>query len=122
MNFWDAVATCLRNYAVFQGRARRSEYWWFFLFNLMAQLATGLLDAGLFGVDRSGLFNTLYSLAVLLPGIAVGVRRLHDTDRSGWWLLVFFLPVLGLLLLLAWFARPGTQGPNRFGADPAHPA
>ena len=100
MGFQEAVATCFRNYAVFEGRARRSEYWWFFLFNVLMQGATGLMDAALFGDDSVGLVNGLYSLAVLLPGLAVAVRRLHDVDRSGWWLLISFIPVIGIVLLI----------------------
>ncbi len=91
MGFQDAVATCFRKYADFTGRARRSEYWWFFLFNLLMQIATGLVDAVLFGAEGQGLINLLYSLGVLLPGIAAGARRLHDIDRSAWWLLIIFV-------------------------------
>src|SRR3712207_18440 len=119
MGFQEAVATCFRNYAVFEGRARRSEYWWFFLFNVLMQGATGLVDAALFGDDSVGLVNGLYSLAVLLPGLAVAVRRLHDVDRSGWWLLISFIPVIGIVLLIVWFSQKGDAGPNRFGPDPA---
>lgn len=118
MGFQEAVGTCLQKYAVFEGRARRSEYWWFFLFNIIMQLVTGMIDALLFGEDGFGLVNGLYTLAVLLPGIAVGVRRLHDTDRSGWWLLISFIPVVGFIVLIIWFTRPGTRGANRFGPDP----
>lgn len=119
MGFQEAVATCFRRYAQFDGRSARPEYWWFFLFNLLMQGATGLVDAALFGRDSLGLINGLYSLAVLLPGIAVGVRRLHDTDRSGWWLLISFIPVIGIIMLIIWFCRPGDAGANRFGAPPA---
>nr|WP_264185535.1 DUF805 domain-containing protein [Roseicella aerolata] len=118
VGFQDAVATCFRKYADFTGRARRSEYWWFFLFNLLMQIATGLVDAVLFGAEGQGLINLLYGLGVLLPGIAVGARRLHDIDRSGWWLLLIFVPLVGFILLLVWFIRPGDAGPNRFGPDP----
>ena len=118
MGFQEAVATCFRRYAQFDGRSGRPEYWWFFLFNLLMQGATGLVDAALFGRDSLGLINGLYSLAVLLPGLAVGVRRLHDIDRSGWWLLVSFVPVIGIVMLIIWFCRPGDAGPNRFGAPP----
>ena len=119
MGFQDAVRTCFGKYVDFQGRARRSEYWWFFLFNILMQFATGLVDAVLFGADRVGGVNVLYSLAVFLPGVAVGVRRLHDIGRSGWWLLVSLVPLVGFIVLIVWLARPGDAGPNRFGADPA---
>lgn len=121
MGFQQAIATCLSKYAVFEGRARRSEYWWFFLFNLLMQGATGVLDVVLFGGQSGGLLNGAYSLAVLLPGIGVGVRRLHDTNHSGWWLLVSLVPLLGFLLLIVWLTRPGDAGPNRFGPDPTAP-
>jgi uncharacterized membrane protein YhaH (DUF805 family) len=118
MGFQQAIGICLSKYAVFEGRARRSEYWWFFLFNILMQMATGLLDAAVFGRESIGLFNGIYSLAVFLPGLGVGVRRLHDTGRSGWWLLISLVPLVGFILLVVWLARPGDAGPNRFGADP----
>ncbi|MBK1659496.1 DUF805 domain-containing protein [Paracraurococcus ruber] len=118
MGFQQAVGTCLARYAVFQGRARRSEYWWFFLFTILMQLATGVLDAALFGRDGMGTINLLTTLGLLLPGLAVGVRRLHDTDRSGWWLLVGLVPVIGTIALIIWFSTPGLQGSNRYGPDP----
>lgn len=121
MGFQQAIATCFSKYAVFEGRARRSEYWWFFLFNLLMQGATGLLDAALFGGESGGLLNGLYSLAVLLPGLGVGARRLHDTNHSGWWLLVSLVPLVGFLVLLIWLTRPGDAGPNRFGPAPLAP-
>ena len=68
--------------------------------------------------NRTTRLNGLYSLAVLLPGLGVGVRRLHDTDRSGWWLLISLVPLVGFILLIIWLARPGDAGPNRFGPDP----
>lgn len=122
MGFQEAIVACFRQYAVFEGRAGRPQYWWFFLFNVLMQGATGLVDAALFGGDSMGLVNGLYSLVVLLPGLGVAVRRLHDIDRTGWWLLVSFVPLVGILLLLVWFARPGDAGANRFGPDPRQAA
>ena len=112
MNMIEAVKAAFSNYATFSGRARRSEYWWFFLFNLIVAVLLALVMGG------NNLANSLWSLATLLPSLAVGARRLHDIDRAGWWLLVGFVPVLGWLLLIYWFATKGTLGPNRFGADP----
>ena len=117
MTFQQAIATCLTKYADFQGRACRSEYWYFLLFNLLMNMATGLLDAGIFG-SGVGLLNGLYSLAILIPGIAAGVRRLHDIDRSGWWLLIGFVPLVGTIILVIWLVRRGDAAPNRYGADP----
>lgn len=114
MDFGDAVANGFRNYAGFDGRARRSEYWWWVLFTVLVGLGTATLD--LFsGVP---VFNALTSLALFLPSVAIGVRRLHDTDRSGWWWLIIFVPIVGFILLLVWFCTDGARGANRYGADP----
>ncbi|HEY5982324.1 MAG TPA: DUF805 domain-containing protein [Anaerolineales bacterium] len=104
----------LKKYAVFSGRARRMEYWMFVLFNFIIALVLGLIDGAL-GISRDSsnqsILVGLYQLAILLPTIAVGVRRMHDTDHSGWWLL---LPIVNLIFAVT----DGTKGPNRFGADP----
>jgi uncharacterized membrane protein YhaH (DUF805 family) len=122
MSFQDAIRACFSKYAEFSGRARRSEFWWFTLFTLLASAALGIVDRALFGVAPDGqpvsVLNALFTLAVLLPAIAVGVRRLHDTDRSGWWYLLILIPVLGALVLIFLFAQTGSTGPNRFGPDP----
>jgi uncharacterized membrane protein YhaH (DUF805 family) len=115
MNFQTAVSTCLSKYANFQGRALRSEYWYFVLFLFIVDIVAYLIDMGIFG--RPLLYG-LASLALLLPSLAVGVRRLHDTDRSGWWLLISFIPLIGAIVLIVWFCTQGTQGPNRFGEEP----
>lgn len=112
MNFMTAVKTCLvEKYITVSGRAARSEYWWFVLFvfavGLVLQLIGGDVLSGIFG------------LAVLLPGIAVAVRRLHDLDRTGWWNLLVLIPLIGaLVLIFFFFIHRGTAGPNRFGPDP----
>jgi uncharacterized membrane protein YhaH (DUF805 family) len=111
----------LKKYVVFQGRARRKEYWMFFLFNLLISIGLGIIDAfaGLTISEAGvGMLGTLYSLAVLLPAIAVSVRRLHDTDRSGWWCLIAFIPLVGIIVLLIFFLLDGTPGDNRFGPSP----
>jgi uncharacterized membrane protein YhaH (DUF805 family) len=95
-------------------RACRSEYWYWFLFVVLGQIATAIIDS-VIGVQ---LTTGIFSLVVLLPGIAVGVRRLHDLDRSGWWLLLAFVPLIGTIILIVWFCTRGTPGPNRFGPDP----
>lgn len=111
MTFQDAVTSVFRNYATFSGRAARSEYWWFALFSFLASAVLSLLDG-------SGTLPAIWSLLVLLPTLAVGARRLHDTDRSGWWLLIGLIPLLGWIVLIWFFVTRGTEGPNRFGADP----
>jgi uncharacterized membrane protein YhaH (DUF805 family) len=111
----------LRKYAVFSGRARRSEYWWFVLIYLLISLGLMLLDGILGSAHRfgdAGLLGGLFGLAMLLPSIAVSVRRLHDTNRSGWWLLIAFLPLLGAIVLLVFCALDSQPGENRFGPNP----
>lgn len=111
----------LRKYATFEGRARRKEYWMFTLFNVLIIMGLSLVDymIGTFDAEADiGLLGGIYSLGVLIPSLAVGVRRLHDTDRSGWWLLLTFLPFLGAIILLIFFVLDGTPGQNRFGENP----
>lgn len=122
MNWYLAV---LKKYAVFEGRARRKEYWFFALFNILISLGLGMIDAatGTFSAEGGvGLLGGLYALAVLVPAIAVSVRRLHDTDRSGWWVLIVLIPLIGPIVLLVFMALDGTPGDNRFGADPKREA
>ncbi|MFC4020789.1 DUF805 domain-containing protein [Micromonospora sp. GCM10011542] len=119
----DAIKSVLSQYAGFGGRARRSEYWWFFLFTLILSGVAAVLDGALgtdIGSDPSstGVIGIIVSLALLLPGLAVAVRRLHDTDHSGWWLLIGLVPLVGGIVLLVFFAKDGTRGGNRYGADP----
>ena len=169
MGFAAAVRSCLRQYAGFQGRAARSEYWWFTLALFLAGLIAALIDSRVFGVTATGGIDTvlppepgairagawasvgqgpvasLLGILTFLPALAVAVRRLHDTERSGWLLLLpfaiafggplvalVFVPLFGglaaglwvlvflaaLLLPLWWFVQPGTPGPNAYGPDP----
>ncbi|HZH10451.1 MAG TPA: DUF805 domain-containing protein [Microvirga sp.] len=114
MDFGQSISTCFSKYATFSGRAPRSEYWWFALFGVLLSFGTQILDLFL----GFPVLNLIAMLAVLVPSIAVGVRRLHDTDRSGWWMLLLFIPLIGAIVLLVWFCSRGTLGPNRFGSDP----
>ena len=104
----------LKKYAVFNGRARRKEYWMFFLFNIMIGIALGALD-GLLGTVFLG---SIYSLAVLIPGIAVSVRRMHDIGRTGWWVLICFIPFVGWLVLLYLASIDSDEGANEYGPNP----
>lgn len=111
----------LRQYAVFKGRARRKEYWFFFLFNLIASLVLTVVDFITGSLDPElgmGLLSGLYTLAVLIPSLAVTVRRLHDTDRTGWWLLIGLVPLIGAIVLLVFMLLDSQSGVNQYGANP----
>lgn len=117
----DWFLLAYRRYAVFQGRARRTEYWMFFLMYLVVFLFLAAMDGLLGRWDEKagiGLLSGLFALGSLLPGLGLAVRRLHDTDRSGWWVLVGCIPLVGFLVLMYFAARRGTPGDNRFGPDP----
>ncbi len=103
----------LKNYAVFEGRASRQEYWMFTLFNLIIAFAIGFIGGILSGVTKTnqGVLGVIYNLAVLIPSIAVAIRRMHDTDRSGWWSIV---PIANLIFAI----EAGNEGQNKYGPDP----
>jgi uncharacterized membrane protein YhaH (DUF805 family) len=117
MNFQQAIASCFRNYVTFSGRAPRSEFWFWVLFVILVAIALGILDRALFPDNDVSPLATIWNLAVFLPGLAVAVRRLHDTDHSGWWILIWFT-LIGIIVLLVWYCTKGTPGKNRFGPDP----
>ncbi len=122
MNWYLGV---LKKYAVFSGRARRKEYWFFFLFNIIIQIILGVIDGtiGSFNPEAGmGLLGMLYTLAILIPVIAVSVRRLHDTDRSGWWLLISLIPLIGTIVLLVFMALDSKPGENKYGPNPKESA
>tara|TARA_B100001146_G_scaffold210767_1_gene208845 strand:+ start:849 stop:1229 length:381 start_codon:yes stop_codon:yes gene_type:complete len=118
MSFTEAVKTCFEKYAVISGRARRSELWWFGLFTWGGSFLISFVEGAVLQGLTWGLLGALWSLAMLVPSICVGGRRLHDRDMSAWWLLLGLIPVLGSLALLVIFCLRGTDGPNRFGPDP----
>jgi uncharacterized membrane protein YhaH (DUF805 family) len=111
----------LKKYAVFSGRSRRMEYWYFVLFNIIVSIVLGVID-GLLGTSGSyagaGLLSGIYGLAVLIPSLAVTVRRLHDIDRSGWWILIALVPLIGVIVLLVFALLEGTPGDNQYGPNP----
>lgn len=109
----------LRKYAVFEGRARRKEYWIFALISTIVVIFLSVIDemAG-WTVWDEGLLSFLYGVAVIVPSIAVTVRRLHDTDRSGWWCLIALIPLVGAIIVLVFMIQDGTAGDNRFGSSP----
>ncbi len=104
MNFGQAISSCFAKYATFSGRASRSEFWWFFLFQILVSIGTSFLG---------DLINGLAALALLLPALAVGARRLHDIGKSGWWQLIA-LTVIGILLIIYWAAQPSAEGSNGY--------
>jgi uncharacterized membrane protein YhaH (DUF805 family) len=119
MNFGQAIKSGFVNYVTFSGRAARSEFWYWSLFVVLVTLAAGIIDRAVFDVEEgsTGLFGPLVSLIFFLPGLAVAARRLHDLDRSAWWLLIIFT-IVGIILLIVWDCIKGTTGTNRFGPDP----
>jgi len=117
VSYWKKVV--LENYLNFTGRARRAEFWWYFLANLIISVVLNIIDAviGLGLGGGIGVLGLIYALAVLIPGLAVGVRRLHDTDKSGWWLLLALIPIVGIIVLIVFWATDGLPGPNKYGAS-----
>ncbi|GAB3809780.1 DUF805 domain-containing protein [Micromonospora zhanjiangensis] len=123
MSFAAAVRSVFSQYVGFSGRARRSEYWWFLLFAILVGIVASVLDSALGtkfdgSASSSGYIGLIVNLVFLLPSLAVSVRRLHDTDRSGWWILIGLIPFIGAIVLLVFFVLAGTPGSNRFGPDP----
>ena len=112
----DYYISVLKKYAVFSGRARRAEYWYFFLFNLIISIGLSIVSTII--SDKMGILGLLYALAVLLPSIGVTIRRLHDTNHSGWWWFIVFIPVIGIIVLLVFLARDSQSGDNQYGSNP----
>jgi uncharacterized membrane protein YhaH (DUF805 family) len=118
-----AVNIVLSKYATFSGRASRSEFWWWVLAVFLANLAASALDTLIFGTgsDNSQPVGALLNLALFLPNIAVGARRLHDIGKSGWWLLIALIPVVGFLVLLYFYVQPSDPDANAYGAPEPFP-
>lgn len=118
LSFGEAITVCLKEkYCDFNGRASRSEYWWFALFCFLLNAIVGAI----FPPAQDGapsIISSVLSLALLLPQLGVGARRLHDTGRSGWWLLLSFLPVIGWIILIVWFVQASTPADNQYGPEP----
>lgn len=124
MSFTEAVRSVLSQYATFHGRARRSEYWWFFLFYIIVLFVASIID-GIFGTNWGdsfysnwGLFYSLAVLGLLLPNLGVLFRRLHDTNHSGWWVLIGLIPLVGWIVLLVFCVTDSDPGPNQYGPSP----
>jgi uncharacterized membrane protein YhaH (DUF805 family) len=115
VSFQEAVQTVLtKKYADFSGRARRSEYWWWFVAYLIGAIVVGIID----GIIGTSILEFIYIIAVICPNLAVGVRRLHDTGKSGWWLLIGLIPLIGAIVLIVFFATDGDQLDNQYGPSP----
>jgi uncharacterized membrane protein YhaH (DUF805 family) len=115
MTFTEAIKSGFDHYVVFDGRASRPAYWWWFLFGVLVAIGANIIDAA---IGTFGVISGIASLALLLPNISVSIRRLHDTDHSGWWLLIIFLPIIGFIVLLVFYLREGDVSENRFGPPP----
>lgn len=109
MTFSESIQICFSKYADFNGRAKRPEYWWFALFTFLVTIALSMV---------SDIVSGIFSLAIILPTIAAAARRLHDTDRSGWWQLIVLLPIIGVIVLIVFLAQEGSSESNQFGEVP----
>jgi uncharacterized membrane protein YhaH (DUF805 family) len=117
MQFQEAIRSGFRNYVNFSGRAPRSEYWYWVLFGVLVTIVAAILDGAIFPDIEPSPLGAVTSVILFLPGLAMAVRRLHDIDRTGWWLLIT-LTIVGIILLIVWACMRGTAGSNRFGTDP----
>lgn len=114
MSFTEAVTSVFTNYANFNGRARRSEYWYFTLFNIIVSSIISVVSTNI-GLP---ILATIWSLAVLIPGLAVVVRRLHDIGKSGWWYFIVLVPCVGAIMMIVFFCTDSEQGSNQYGDCP----
>src|SRR5436190_1392454 len=114
MNWYVSV---LKKYTVFSGRARRQEYWMFTLFSVIISIVLSTIDSQLLKASP-GILSSIYSLAVLLPSLAVTARRLHDTGRTGWWMLISLVPVVGWIIIIVFLVQDSQSGDNQYGPNP----
>lgn len=118
MNFPQAIASGFRNYVTFAGRASRSEYWLWVLFTLIGGIITAIVDYAMFSEnDFASPINSIFSLICFLPSLAVGIRRLHDIGRTGWWWLIAFT-IIGIIVLIVWACQKSDAGRNAYGPEP----
>ena len=119
MTFSEAVKSGFDHYATFSGRASRPAYWWWVLFVIVVSIVASMIDAA---IGTWGVFTGLAGLALLLPNISVSIRRLHDTNRTGWWILIGLIPLIGFIVLLIFYLEQGDDGENQYGPPPADKA
>jgi uncharacterized membrane protein YhaH (DUF805 family) len=125
VGFGEAISLFFKNYANFQGRSSRGAFWWWFLASFIIGFVLGFVDGMIMAGQYSssgqmmpiGILGGLFSLATLIPNLALGIRRLHDTDKSGWWILIGLIPLIGFIVLIVFYVMPGTRGDNKFGPD-----
>jgi uncharacterized membrane protein YhaH (DUF805 family) len=116
VSFVDAVRSVLTNYVNFSGRARRSEYWWYTLFAFVLGLVASMIDQAI----GAQVVSVVVALALFLPGLGVSIRRLHDTGRSGWWLLIGLVPIVGFVVLIVFYVMDSQPSTNAYGPSPKH--
>jgi uncharacterized membrane protein YhaH (DUF805 family) len=116
MSFVDAIKSVFTQYVGFSGRARRSEFWYFYLFTILLSIVASIVQRAMTN-STNGIVTTIIGLAIILPYLAVAVRRLHDTSRSGWWLLIGLIPVIGTIVLIVFWVQD-SHGDNQYGPSP----
>lgn len=117
MGFQEAVKSFISRYTDFKGRSARSEFWWVVLALFIINMLIGIVTA-LIGETLGGILSLVFTLGIIIPYIALAVRRFHDLDKSGWWFLTLLIPLVNLIVVLVFFTRKGTDGPNQYGPDP----
>jgi uncharacterized membrane protein YhaH (DUF805 family) len=115
MTFGEAVRSGFDHYVKFDGRASRPAFWWWVLFVVLASVGANIIDLAI----GAPVFSAIVGLGLLLPNLSVAIRRLHDTDRTGWWVLIWLIPLIGWIVLLVFYLQQGDAGENRFGPPPA---
>ena len=115
MSFGEAVSDGFDHYTNFDGRASRPAFWWWFLFQILVLVGAQILDA----ILGTGFLYLIAALGLLLPSLSVGIRRLHDTNRSGWWILIGLIPIIGFIVLLIFYIQESDAGDNQYGPPPA---
>ena len=118
MKFQEAIQTVFSKYATFSGRARRSEFWYFFLFNVIVTSVVGYIGKAIGGQNLENILTSVWGLAILVPSLAVSWRRLHDIGKSGLWALLDLIPIVGWIILLIWECKDSQPGENQYGPNP----
>ncbi|MGZ5341123.1 MAG: DUF805 domain-containing protein [Solirubrobacterales bacterium] len=116
MTFGEAIKDGFDHYVKFDGRASRPAFWWWLLFVVLVSIAANIIDAGIF---EGTVLTWIVGLALFLPGLSVSIRRLHDTNRTGWWVLISFIPIIGFIVLLIFYIQESDPGENQYGPPPA---